>query len=156
MSLAIKQDDVPLTTTGDAVVVVTGTRVSLDVRGAPAWSPDERWLAVAASRDREPRLFKVPVGGGAAIPLVSEYSLDPTWAPSGAFLVYSGPDVGTNFSVKAVNADGTPHPLPDLILMRGARRLVFLHGDGELVVSRATSRTRTSGPSTSRPDAAAS
>ena len=106
----------------------------LDVRGAPAWSPDERWLAVAANRDREPRLFKVPVGGGTPISLVAEYSIDPTWAPSGAFLVYSGADVGTNFSVKAVNADGTPRHLRDLILTRGARRLVFRDGDGELIV----------------------
>jgi len=31
MSLAIEHDDVPLTTTRDGVVVVTGTRVSLDL-----------------------------------------------------------------------------------------------------------------------------
>ena len=31
MSLAIKHDDIPLTTTQDGVVVVTGTRVSLDL-----------------------------------------------------------------------------------------------------------------------------
>jgi uncharacterized protein (DUF433 family) len=31
MSLAIKRDDIPLTTTPDGVVVVTGTRVSLDL-----------------------------------------------------------------------------------------------------------------------------
>jgi uncharacterized protein (DUF433 family) len=31
MSLAIKHDDVPLATTSDGVVVVTGTRVSLDL-----------------------------------------------------------------------------------------------------------------------------
>ncbi len=38
--------------------------------------------------------------------LVKEYSIDPTWSPSGQFLVYSGADVGTTFSVKAVSADG--------------------------------------------------
>jgi Tol biopolymer transport system component len=106
----------------------------LDVRGTPAWSPDERWLAVAANQDREPRLFKVPVAGGKPVSLVAEYSIDPAWAPSGAFLVYSGADVGTNFSVKAVNADGTARPLPDLILTRGGRRLAFLRGDDQLVV----------------------
>ncbi len=31
MSLAIKHDDIPLTTTTDGVVVLTGTRVSLDL-----------------------------------------------------------------------------------------------------------------------------
>ena len=72
--------------------------------------------------------------GGPPVPLVKEYSIDPIWAPSGRFLVYSGADVGTTFSVKAVNADGTPHHLPNLILTRGARRLAFLGGDDALVI----------------------
>jgi Tol biopolymer transport system component len=61
--------------------------------------------------------------------LVKDYSTDPAWAPNGQFLVYSGADVGTTFSIKAVGADGTPRQLPTLILTRGARRLVFLDED---------------------------
>jgi Tol biopolymer transport system component len=108
----------------------------LEVRGAPAWSPDGQWLTVAANRDGEPSLFKIPAGagGGAPLLLVKEYSTDPIWSPSGRFLVYSGADVGTTFSLKAVNADGTPHDLPTLILTRGARRLAFLGGDDALVI----------------------
>jgi Tol biopolymer transport system component len=106
----------------------------LDVREAPAWSPDGQWLAVAANRDGEPQLFKIPVGGGTPVQLVKEYSIDPIWSPSGRFLVYSGEDVGTNFSVKAVSADGAPHDLPKLILSRGARRLAFLGGEDALVI----------------------
>ena len=64
-------------------------------------------------RDGEPQLFKIPVDGGTPVSLVKEYSIDPIWAPSGQFLVYSGADVGTTFSVKAVNADGTPRQLPE-------------------------------------------
>jgi len=106
----------------------------LEVRGTPAWSPDGRWLAVAANRDGEPRLFKIAVGGGAPVLLGHEYAIDPIWSPSGEFLVYSGADVGTTFSVKAVSADGVPRRLPDLTLTRGARRLAFLGGDDALVV----------------------
>jgi Tol biopolymer transport system component len=106
----------------------------LDVRGAPAWSPDGQWLAVAANRDGVPQLFKIPAGGGTPVLLVKEYSTDPVWAPSGRFLVYSGPDVGTTFSVKAVSADGAPRPLTSLVLTRGARRLAFLGGDDALVI----------------------
>jgi Tol biopolymer transport system component len=115
----------------------TGTRriaQGLELRGAPAWSPDGRWLAVAADRDAEPRLFKIPLDGGAPLLLVNEYSTDPTWSPSGQFLLYSGADVGTNFSVKAVGADGRPRQLPNLVLTRGARRLVFLREDTLIVL----------------------
>jgi Tol biopolymer transport system component len=106
----------------------------LDVRGAPAWSPDGRWLAVAANRGGEPQVFKIPSAGGAPVHLVKEYSTDPIWSPSGRFLVYTGADVGTTFTVKAVTADGAPHDLPNLILSRGARRLAFLGGDDQLLI----------------------
>jgi Tol biopolymer transport system component len=92
-------------------------------------------LAVAAAnRDGEPRVFKIPVEGGAPVLLVKEYSTDPIWAPSGRFLVYTGADVGTNLSLKAVSTDGAPYGLPPLVLTRGARRLAFLNGDDALVV----------------------
>ena len=58
---------------------------------------------------------------------------DPTWSPSGKFLVYSGADVGTTFPVKAIGADGSLHSVPNLVLTRGARRLVFL-GENTLAV----------------------
>jgi dipeptidyl aminopeptidase/acylaminoacyl peptidase len=113
-----------------------GVAEELDVRGTPAWSPDGQWLAVAADRGGEPQLFKIPAGGGTPVLLVKDYSIDPIWAPSGQFLVYSGADVGTTFPVKAVNADASPRQLPNLILTRGARRLAFLGGDGALVFLR--------------------
>ena len=114
---------------GDA----TGThRIAegLDVRGAPAWSPDGKWVAVAAANhDGVPQIFRIPIEGGSAVVLVKEYSTDPIWSPSGRFLVYSGADVGTTFPVKAVDSDGAPHAIPKLTLPRGARRLSFLSED---------------------------
>ena len=74
-------------------------------------------------------MFKIPVGGGLPVSLVKEYSIDPVWAPDGRFLLYSGPDVGTTFPLRAVSADGTPFPLHTLILTRGARHLAFLGED---------------------------
>ena len=61
-----------------------------------------------------PHLFRVPVDGGAPSPFVDEYSIDPAWAPDGRFVVYSGPDIGTTFSVQAVTTEAAPHPLPAL------------------------------------------
>ena len=106
----------------------------LDVRGAPAWSPDGKWIAIAALQGSEPRLFKIPDAAGAAVALTDEYALDPAWSPSGKFLVYTAADVGTVFEVRAVNADGTPHATPKLALSRGSRRLAFLGVDENTLV----------------------
>jgi Tol biopolymer transport system component len=62
--------------------------------------------------------------------------MDPAWAPDGSFVVYSGPDIGTTFSVKAVTAGAAAHPLPQLSLTRGARHLAFLPGGQALVLLR--------------------
>ncbi len=115
----------------------SGTRKlapELDVRGAPAWSPDGKWIAIAALQGDEPRLFKIPGTGGSSVAITDEYALDPVWAPSGTFLVYTAADVGTMFEVRAVGADGAPHAIPKLSLSRGSRRLAFLGGDERTLV----------------------
>jgi Tol biopolymer transport system component len=87
---------------------------SLELRGAPAWSPDGQSITLAANDHSVPRLFRVSLDARSVVPLVSEYSIDPAWAPDGRFLIYSGPDIGTTFPVKAVTADGGPYPLQNL------------------------------------------
>jgi Tol biopolymer transport system component len=78
----------------------------------------------------------VPIDGRSPTRLAREYSLDPAWSPDGRFVVYSGPDIGTMFSVKAVTAEAAVHPLPALTLTRGARHLIFLSGGRALVFLR--------------------
>jgi Tol biopolymer transport system component len=109
---------------------------SLDLQGAPAWTPDSQSITSAANDHGVPHLFRVPIDGRPPSVFVQEYSVDPTWSPSGNFVVYSGPNIGTTFSVKAVTAEATMHPLPALTLTRGARHLAFLPGGRELVVLR--------------------
>jgi Tol biopolymer transport system component len=109
---------------------------SLDLQGAPAWARDGKSITSAASDHGVPHLFRVPVGGGVSEPFVSEYSVDPAWAPDGKFVVYSGPDIGTTFSVKAVTAEAAAHHLPALTLTRGARHLAFLPGGRKLIYLR--------------------
>jgi Tol biopolymer transport system component len=109
---------------------------SLDLQGAPAWARDGQSITSAANDHGVPHLFQVPVGGGAPKPFVGEYSVDPAWAPDGRFVVYSGPDIGTTFSVKAVTADAATHHLPALTLTRGARHLAFLPGGREFIYLR--------------------
>ena len=109
---------------------------SLALRGNPVWAPDGQSIVSAVFQSGEPHLMRIPLDGGAPLTLVSEYSLDPTWSPDGQFLLYSGPDVGTTFAVRAVAADGRPYPLPALILSRGARRVVFWRDNRSVVVLR--------------------
>ena len=109
---------------------------SLDLQGAPAWAPDGQSITSAAGEHDVPHLFRVPVDGRSPTLLVREYSVDPAWAPDGRFVVYSGPDIGTTFSVKAVTAEAAAHPLPALTLTRGARHLALLPGGRALVLMR--------------------
>ena len=108
---------------------------SLELRGTPAWTPDGRSITSAADVDGTPHLFNISLDGQAT-PLVRDYAVDPVWSPAGDFVVYSGADIGTTFAVKAVTANGTPYPIPNLTLTRGARRLRFLRGQPMLVVMR--------------------
>jgi Tol biopolymer transport system component len=106
---------------------------SLVINGAPAWNPDGRSLTAAVEENGVPHLFRIPVDGSAPTPLVTSYSVAPTWSPDGGFVVFSGPDVGTKFTVNAVSADKAAYSLPALTLTRGARHLALLPGGRRLV-----------------------
>jgi Tol biopolymer transport system component len=123
----------------------TGLRTlaaSLQVKGAPAWSPDGRSIVVAADQGKDTRLFKVPVDGTPVVPFAADYSRDAAWSPDGRLLVFNGADVGPTFSVEAMSADGRSVALPDIVLPRGARRLVFLPGGDALVVLKGAAHDR--------------
>jgi Tol biopolymer transport system component len=109
---------------------------SLDLQGSPARAPDGQSITSAVDDHGVPHLFRVPVDGRSPALFVQEYSVDPAWAPDGRFVVYSGPDIGTTFSVKAVTAQAAAHPLPALTLTRGARHLAFLPGGRAIVLLR--------------------
>jgi Tol biopolymer transport system component len=109
---------------------------SLEWQGSPAWAPDGQSITVAAMIDGAPRLFSVPLDGRPATRLVQEHSVDPVWSPDGDLVVYSGPDIGTTFPVKAVTGNATAASMPKLTLSRGARRMAFMPGTRSLVVLR--------------------
>ncbi len=109
---------------------------SLDLQGDPAWAPDSKSITSAVDDHGVPHLFRVPLDGRSPALFVGEYAIDPAWSPDGRFVVYSGPDIGTTFSVKAVTADGTAQSLPSLTLTRGARQLRFQNGGRTLAFLR--------------------
>jgi Tol biopolymer transport system component len=106
----------------------------LVLHGAPAWSSDGESLLVAAVSGGVPRLVRVPLDGRPAKPLLDEHSQDPVASPSGGVVVYSGPDVGTAFPVRALGADGRALAVPALTLTRGARHVSFTPDGRSLVI----------------------
>jgi len=109
---------------------------SLDLHGNPSLAPDGLSITVAADDHGIPHLFRVTTDGRPPALWVREYSLDPAWSPDGRFVIYSGPDIGTNFPLKAITPDAIPHTMPPLTLTRGARHLGFLPGRHSLVILR--------------------
>jgi len=99
---------------------------SLDLQGAPVWTPDGNSITTAANDHGVPRLFRVPIDGRPPVRFLQEYSVDPAWAPDGRLVVYSGPDIGTTFPVNAVSVDATEQPPAGMTLTRGARHMTFL------------------------------
>ncbi|HTW43986.1 MAG TPA: hypothetical protein VMD58_00450 [Acidobacteriaceae bacterium] len=107
---------------------------TLNLEGSPAWAPDGKSITSAVLEHGVSHLFRIPLDGQPPASIVREYSLDPAWEPGGRFVVYSGPDIGTTFTVKAVTPESGAHPLRTLTLTRGARHVVILPGGHAIVV----------------------
>lgn len=108
---------------------------SLDVRGAPSWSPDGKWIVVAANDGGAVRIFKIKQDDGASIRLMDSVSSNPVWSPDGKFILYSGTQRGRSVPVNAMTPDGKPFALPfaPLIVDRLGDSYRFLP-DGKSVV----------------------
>ena len=109
---------------------------SLELQGAPAWAPDGQSITIAGVTRGVPQLFSVPIDGRSPARFVDEHSVDPVWSPDGDIVVFSGPDIGTTFPMKAVTAAAAAHTLPRMTLTLGARRVAFMPGRRALVVAR--------------------
>jgi Tol biopolymer transport system component len=109
-------------TAGLYIMNADGTNVrtlaadSFDVRGYASWSPDGKWVAVAANRGEGTRLFKIPVDGGPPVQLLDTLSYNPAWSPDGRFIAYSEQQSGGQFRVRAIapDKDKASVPLPEL------------------------------------------
>src|SRR5262249_61438079 len=101
---------------------------ALELGGSLAWRPDGSALTVVAFEQGAPRLFSVPVGGGAPDPLVAAYSTDPVWSPDGDQLLYTGRQDGVTVTIEAMRPDGRPTTVPKLTGTRGGQRPLFVPG----------------------------
>ena len=106
------------------------------MRGAASWSPDGKWVAVAANQGDGTRLFKVPVDGGQPVRLLDTLSFNPVWSPDGRFIVYSEQQSAGQFEVKAITPDQSagPHPRVSVSAIPLATPYRFLPNGKALIV----------------------
>jgi serine/threonine protein kinase/Tol biopolymer transport system component len=87
----------------------------LDIRDAPSWSSDGKWIVVAASAgSKDQPLFRVPADGGAPEQLAGGVAYSPVCSPDGRFIVYAEGHQGRAMQLKAVTPDGRPFALPEV------------------------------------------
>src|SRR5262249_43279924 len=87
---------------------------AIDIRGAPSWSPDAKWIAVGGDDRSGDGLFRIPVGGGPAVRLVNGKAFDPVWSPDGAMIVYAGATIANKQSLAAVSPSGAHVDFPTI------------------------------------------
>ena len=107
---------------------------TLDARDAASWSPDGKWISVAAAEGEEQPLFKVPVDGGPAVRLAGGVNLNPVWSPDGRFIVYSVHHVGPEYQLKAITPEKEPFPIPEILVRYVGNRYQFLPDGKSLVL----------------------
>ena len=125
------------------VIAADGTKrrqiaESFDVRGVPSWSPDGKWIAVAASEGKAHPLLTVPADGGAPVRLVAGVSSvisNPVWSPDGRFILYSEGQGSATVRLQGVKLDGRPFPLPVVWVGNTGDRYRFLPDGKSLVVN---------------------
>jgi Tol biopolymer transport system component len=114
---------------------------TLDIRGAPSWSPDGKWIAVVAGEGGEGQpLFRVPVDGGQPERLVRGVAYSPAWSPDGRFIVYAEGHQGRTLQLKAVTPDRHPFAVPALTVSRNEILFRFTPDGKALVVMRGEHR----------------
>jgi Tol biopolymer transport system component len=91
---------------------LTTLATSIEVQSAASWSPDGKWVAVAANQGEGTRVFKVPLDGGPPVRLRNTLSFNPVWSPDDRFIVYSEQRAGGSFDVRTMTPDGAPIVVP--------------------------------------------
>ena len=98
---------------------------SIDVQSAASWSPDGKWVAVAANQGEGTRVFKIPLDGGPPVRLRDTLSFNPVWSPDDRFILYSEQHAGGPFVVKTMTPDGAPFVVPAVASLGSRLPLAF-------------------------------
>jgi len=106
---------------------------SIDISGAADWSWDGQWIVTAGTDAQSAGIFKIPVGGGMPVRLITGQASNPVWSPAGDLIVYAGENVGFYAPLLAVRPDGTPVKLPSIQVLREGVRVRFLPNGSGLI-----------------------
>jgi len=115
----------------------TGVRMladGLDVRGPASWSPDGKWVVVAANRGDGSQLFKISAGGGTVVPLLTVLADRPVWSPDGRFIVYTELLAAGGDEIKAMTPDGGPFAIPAIRIGASISMTYRFMPDGQALV----------------------
>ena len=104
---------------------LTTLATSIEVQSAASWSPDGKWVAVAANQGEGTRVFKIPLDGGPPIRLRDTLSFNPVWSPDDRFIVYSEQRASGSFDVKTMTPDGAPVVVPAVASLGSRFPLAF-------------------------------
>jgi serine/threonine protein kinase/Tol biopolymer transport system component len=104
---------------------LTTLATSIEVQSAASWSPDGKWVAVAANQGEGTRVFKIPLDGGPPIRLRDTLSFNPVWSPDDRFIVYSEQHASGSFDVKTMTPDGAPVVMPAVASLGSRLPLAF-------------------------------
>jgi Tol biopolymer transport system component len=96
---------------------------SIEVMGAPAWSPDGRRLGVGGVDADGRALFIVPADGAPPTRLLAEEAISPIWSPDD-LIVYAGAIEAGTAPLQAIRADGTKVPVTGVRARPGSYRFV--------------------------------
>lgn len=108
---------------------------SLEIRGAPSWSPDGQWIVVSGADGSGPGVFKIPAEGGAAVRLLKGLYFHPLWSPDGKYIVYCEDDLsGGTLRLRATTPEGEPFPVPVLRVSYVWEAYRFIPGTSSLLV----------------------
>ena len=97
--------------------VATGARERVaafpGINGAPAFSPDGRWLAMTLSKDGNPEIYLLDLSAGRLRRMTQDPAIDtePAWSPDGTFLVFTSDRGGTPQIYRVAVSGGDPQRL---------------------------------------------
>jgi len=107
----------------------------VDVFGAPAWSPDGRWIAIGGKEGKTEGLYIFSTDPGVAPRRIYEGEANsPAWSPTDDLIVFAGIQVSAFHRLEAVRpSNGERFALPEIRITRLGERFRFLPDGSGLV-----------------------